>query len=287
MKKTNLFLSLVVTLLLIGMISAAAPTATISYPASGAKLYNGSAMLVNVTTTGFEAGDMMWNCSLWIYSAGLTGNTSVINLVSPVNITNFSATVAVFDSINYSTKNFAIEDGSDYVIKARCYNTTANANATVTGLISDWTVPQVPSSLSPTTGTTDTDGSREFSGLVTARNTTSCTLNFLGVNPGQSSYDMGLAGGTCSYTINSMPSQSYQWYILASDGLNNSGVSASSNGYQTLQVSRPSGSAGPAVQAGVAQGGVTPETQKEFPVFGVIIAIVIGVSVLWLIFKKK
>ena len=226
MKKLNkigLTLLLVMTLVLAsGFVLADSGTATITSPASGATIGNlvNATINVTVTMTNFTVG---WNCTAYLKSASLSGNTTNI-LVAHLDQRSAGGANSTSYYIN-STIGF--EDANDYVINVTCrYLSNENATSypgwsTNTGITIDNTVPTTPSSLSPATATVDADGTVEFSATVTGRETTSCILYFPERNPGQSSYTMTHSGDTCYRILTGISEQTYpNWYITASDETN-------------------------------------------------------------------
>lgn len=186
-----------------------------------------SANLITPATSGVVSGtytlnatnsslDEMLNCTFYASSAS-TANSSAVSVGTA---TNESASDV---ALNVTFVSTILEDANDYVFYASCWNATTQANtSTSTAVVVDNTIPQAPSSLSPGDASIDTDGSVTFSGTVTGVNTTSCTLNFAGISPGSggTSRAMTHTGDTCSLTLTSIPDQSYQWYITASDETN-------------------------------------------------------------------
>ena len=166
---------------------------------------------------------------------------AVCNFTMASATTNASAGVLIGNSIannsvinvNMSYNTAGLQDGADYIFTAYCLNLTGDPNtATATGIKIDNTVPTAPSSLTPTS---DSDGDVVFSSTVIGENTTACTLYFVDLNPGFTSYTMTHSANTCSYSLNGVPDQIYDWYVQASDGLN-----TSSSSVHTINVARPS-----------------------------------------------
>lgn len=186
----------------LGFVSA---TVSIDLPAQGATLTG--TFIINVTNqTGF---DTMNNCTFTIGSS-LTANTSV--------------TIGTFDNdtlfnVNGTYDSTLLEDANDYILSASCVNSTSDIQLdTSTGLIVDNTIPQTPSSLTPSDASVDSDGDVTFSATVTGVNTTSCTLQFSGLlPPGGNAQSMTHTGNTCSLTLTAIPDQIYTWFIRASD----------------------------------------------------------------------
>lgn len=157
------------------------------------------------------------NCTFYAKSS-LTANSSWTSLGTA---TNESANAL---KVNRTFASTILEDANNYFFNATCYNSSSSSTsvATTETIIVDNTIPQTPSSLSPSANSVDTDGSISFSGTVTGVNTTSCTLYFSNTNPGSTSYAMTHTGNTCTYSLTAVPDQSYDYYIRASDETNTS-----------------------------------------------------------------
>ena len=208
-KRDKLLLALLFSIVLFASLASA--TATLVTPASSATV-SGTTVAWNASFSSF-ANPM--NCSVYVSSPS-TANTTAVNISTSTN----SSVNAVF--INGTFNSNLVEDSNDYSVYASCVNqtsTTQNSSAN-TAIVFDNTIPQAPTSLTPADASRDTDGSVTFTGTVTARNTTGCTLLFNGQNPGTSSYTMTHTTNSCTHTLSSVPEQSYQWYIRASDGTN-------------------------------------------------------------------
>lgn len=189
---------------------------TLINPANSATI-SGTAIL-NATNSSLP--DMV-NCTFYAKSAS-TANSSWTSLGT---FTNSTANPL---NINGTFVSTVLEDSTDYTFNATCRNSSnslSSASGTATVKI-DNTIPQAPTSVSPTADAVDTDGSIDFSGTVVGRNTTGCTLYFSGKNPGSSSYAMTHSGDSCTVTVSSMPEESYTYYINASDGTNSTNSSS-------------------------------------------------------------
>lgn len=200
-------LASLVTLLFIALVPAlvSAFTVTLVSPASNSVI-SGSSVVLNATVT---SGSNVKNCTFYAKSAS-TANSSWTELAT---VTNDTADDTVFNTTFDST---VLEDSNDYQFYVTCMNDTTSANSsTNTGITVDNTVPDTPTSLSPSDKTVDSDGTVTFSATVTDSKTTGCTLH-LGVN----SYAMTYSGSSCTYTISNLPEREYRWYITASDGTN-------------------------------------------------------------------
>ena len=219
-KEGSLLLSLVFALFLVGFVSA---TVTLVSPASGS-YNNGATVLVNVTNS--SEFDHPENCTLWGNSTS-TANSSTVALVT---VTNSTAGALFVNGTTFDTT--IIEDASTWDVFASCWNLSLDVlsyqqNTTKTRIIIDNTVPTTPSSLSPSAGTTDADGTINFSATVVGSETTACSLYFPKKNPGTYSYAMSHGANVCYYNLASIPQETYDYIIGATDGYNET------NGTQT------------------------------------------------------
>ncbi len=187
-------------------------SATISLDLPSASSTISGIVVLNVTnSTGF---DEMVNCTIYAGSS-LTSNTTWTEIGFFVNDT--------LDNVNGTFDSSILEDATDYVLNASCTNSSASIQEDTNTLINiDNTVPIAPSSLSPADGTSDDDGDLTLSATVVGENTTSCTVFFTSRIPGSggSSQTMTHTGDTCSLTLTSVPEETYEWYVRASDGTN-------------------------------------------------------------------
>ena len=188
----------------------------------------GSAVILNATnqTTGFNQLMNMTNCSFYAQSL-TTGNSSWVFL----NVTgNSTGTVASNSIINTTFDSRILEDSRDYQFNATCRN-VSNSNGVgassniLQGITIDNTRPQTATSLSPSGGSVNTSSTVGVSSTVVAGNTTMCTLNFVGTNPGNPTYNMTHSGALCTFTLNNVADQTYIYFIRSSDGLNNTDTS--------------------------------------------------------------
>lgn len=268
MRKLNLKILIFASLFLfsLGLMSA---TATLVTPNSSSPNVAGIYQYNVSFATPF---DQVTNCTLWATSSS-TANTTYVRV---------NTTVALNTSTNarYIIGNFSsavIEDSNDYSVKASCLNLTNSQENTSanTNIVVDNGVPTAPSSLTPATETTDEDGSVTFTGTVIGENTTSCTLYFTGTNPGNPSYTMTHSANSCTYTLASVPDQTYLWYITASDGTNTSTSST-----LTLHTEIDDGQGNPAGANEVIQ-----QQKKDNTTLWIIIAIVVILAIV--IAKRK
>jgi len=208
--KNKLFVSLVIGAFLLVIFSSfvmAATTVSLVSPAADSTI--AGTTVLNATVTNV-AGN--FTCEFYAKSSSTANNTWTL-LVTRANTTDTDAN-ATFNSA-------ILEDSNDYIFNVTCSNDTDTwAGDTNNRITVDNTIPQAPTSLSPSTDSIDTDGTVTFSATVVGENTTSCTLYFVEGNPGDSSYTMTHSGDTCTYTLSSIPEQSYKWYVQASDGTN-------------------------------------------------------------------
>lgn len=227
----------------------------------------------NITYDGITFVGTNHNFTLWAQSTSTANSTWVAVYTNHTN--NVSATNK---NLSFTFNSSVLEDAPNYDFNITCHlfnDTVSDYNTSlVTGIDVDNTVPTAPSSLIPTS---DTDGIFVFNSTIIGRQTTACTLSFIGTNPGESSYAMTHGGNACWYSISSVPDQSYRWYVTASDGTNTTDSST-----QTTTVDIQSGSSG---------GGLTEKQIKQAEGkqagWGWIIGIAIIIAVFYFIFKKK
>jgi len=212
-QKFSLLFGITFVFALMFALTLVSATVTLVSPANGL-VYSGDGLLINVTNSTAFA-DVV-NCTLF-GSSSLTANSTAVSLGV---ITNDSAT---FDYINGSIFNSTtIEDANNYVVYASCWSVNSTNQVSASNTITiDNSIPTASSSLSPTDNSVDGDGSVTFSGTVVGENTTSCTLRFNGaIPPGGNGQSMTHTGDTCSLTLTSIPDQTYDWFIRASDETN-------------------------------------------------------------------
>lgn len=278
-------LALVMTLFLITLVSAfpATPVAaniTIGINSTISGVTNLNCTLPHDYNDTFVAYGQNWtNATFWIRSLGSTGNTTWVRwrAVDPAGGVIANTTEGgVFFTTNETT---IFEDGSDYEVICEIYNGTLRLNSsTTTGIIIDNTIPQSAVATTPTDKSFDTDGSLTFNVTVTASNSTNCTLYFPNQNPGVSNYIMTHTGGTCYLAFTSIPEQTYDWYVLVSDGLN----TTSTYNMSTVNIRYPeSGGNTPP-----PEGEITPEEKKKNIITGVIVGLVI-LGIIVFLFKRK
>jgi len=281
--KKILNISLLFGLLLVLSVSLVSAELTLNYPAASSTISGTS--IFNVTVPESDSGGVDFNCSLYAKSS-ITGNSSWTILLTDIkNVTGYGGE-------NYTNSTFdttAIEDGNDYVFNVTCQNETkVFATNTSTAITVDNTVPTAASALSPTT---DTDGDVTFSGTVTGSETTSCTLRFVGKNPGLSVYTMDHSGSTCTYSLTAVPEQTYEWFIRASDETNTTDSSSIRTNVD-ISTGGAKGAAAWLISQGKARPGrsatlafVTDGTVGGIPIW-LIVMVVIVLAVIYFVIKK-
>lgn len=230
MKNKTKILSLLVITLFALVMSLNFSSAAVSLIMEGNRTFVSNTVLqgflsINITVNGSVNDVNMTNCSLWGKSNTLTANTTYVQIAATngklwepngtaanlFNDTNFT--------VSWNTSQF--EDANDYKFKAICSNssdgtTVVNISSTeITGVTIDNTVPEAPSSMSPTQDNRGTSGTVNFSATIVDSKTTSCTVTI-----GPDTYTAAYTGVSCSYQKGSIPSQTYEWYITLSDASN-------------------------------------------------------------------
>jgi len=205
------YISILALLLVLSSMVMISAVVTLSAPTASSQI-TGQTVLFNATnSTTFE---QMENCTFYGSSAN-TANSSITSFGTGTNSSIGNETIiALLNSSNF-------EDGNAYKVFASCWNVTADQeNSTNVTVIIDNGVPTTPSSLSPVASSTDADGTINFSATVDNPSTTACTLYFPNRTPGSTSYTMSYTGASCYYNLASIPEESFDYYIQASDGLN-------------------------------------------------------------------
>ena len=210
--KKIIFLMCLISLLVIGVVSATVPSLTLE------------------TTT--------WNLDTPV-NISLTSGANITNLAifGSSSSTANSSTSLIINITNSSTKNFmdgndanftfqsfiVLEDSSDYSITAK---TTGNGAAdgitlTATTVTIDRTAPTVPITTIQNGDVFVKDGVITYT--VNGVNTTGCIISF-GRNrfSGSNTFAMTHSGDTCTYTVTegNPPDGTYDTWVQASDGLN-------------------------------------------------------------------
>lgn len=176
---------------------------TLVAPASSATL--SQVVVLNASIPENAEG---YNRTYFLASSASTANSTAVIIAQATNTT--------LTAFNTTYNTTGLEDASNYVFQVILTNGTTNITASTTSVVIDNTNPATPSSLSPTA--TQTSNSVTFSGTVGASTTTACTLNFIGINPGASSYTMTHTGSSCSADLTNVADQTYVYTITASDG---------------------------------------------------------------------
>lgn len=242
-------------------------TFNVTYNAYGTNLANGE---VNQSHLYLSIGSPSTaNLSYNITSGGGIGNKSINNSAYAQFIIEFNTT--------------GIEDSNDYTITAILTNMSAGSTniSTTATYTSDNTIPTAPSSLSPTT---DTDGDVSFSATVTDSETIACLLVFTTNTPGTNKINtMTYSTNSCTLTLNSIPEQTYNYVVQASDGTNFTNSSV-----QTLNVAINSGGGKSSAQL-QAEGSplaIFSNASGQISPLRVIIAILMIWGIFYLIRKK-
>lgn len=278
--KLNLSL-LVLTVFLLSVFPVlAAITVTLEDPDASERI--SGVTTVNATMVG-TTNDTSYNCTFYANSAALTANTTAVNLGSSENLSAIDGTWF----INITFDSSILEDATDYVLNATCYQrngTNSDTDSdTNTGVIINNTVPTAPTSLVPTS---DDDGIITFAGTVTGSETTACTLYFDGKNPGLSSYTMTHSGNNCSYTTTSaIAEETYKWYIRASDGSETTDSSISTTNVN-VDVGNKGAIFGDQARSGAGQRLSTTPIFGEDGLNTTAIIIVVGIVVLFILFRR-
>lgn len=261
--------------ILVVTLSLSSAAVTLNRPAASSGM-GGAGISFNVTVPETDSGTN-FTCKLYAQST-LTANSSWVLLATAHNNT---AGGGLVNQTNSSFSSLVLEDANNYQFNATCWNQTNWIDDAVnTAVTVDNTIPQAPTSLSPTS---DTDGSVDFSATVTSANTTSCTLFFPNLNPGSSSYSMTHSGGTCTATVNPMAEQGYDWYVRASDETN---TTDSSTENVRVDLSTSSGKTALLYNAGLINNeGKTLDTDPKEnilnkPIFWISVIIVITLIIL-------
>jgi len=222
-KKNLAILSLVVfsLFLCITMVSA---VPVLVAPATGGTLTGASAVL-NVTNGTLTE---MLNCT-WYASSVSTANSTAVEIASQ---TNESASAL---SINTTFASTILQDASDYVFYAQCFNATSNeTTVSSTGVIIDNTDPTAPT-LTPADQTTITSVTTQtFTGTVVDATTTGCTYTiYRAGSPSDGTSGTGVySGTTCttSKTFSTTADNGIWWVTMtASDGVDTASTTAKLN----------------------------------------------------------
>ena len=224
----NKLVGLFIVVTLLSVLPVVSGSVTVVSPASSSVI-SGTAVLN-------ASGTNLLNCTFYAKSPSTANNTWA-------NLGTFYNSTANAGSINGTFDSSILEDSNDYTFNATCYNSSGSLHEGIsTSVTIDNTVPQAPTSLSPTDNTLITSATTQnFSATVVDSNTTGCTyvISRGGATSGND-YITGTAsysGSSCSFT-KSFSSQTdngnWYWYIIASDGSN-----TTSSSTHLLQVQIP------------------------------------------------
>lgn len=251
----------------IGLVSAAG-TVTIGTPTVSAQL-GGASVFLNVSfdkTLGEAEGNDTLYCVPYIVATGsyLSANTTAV--IANAEFVNISDSVAQANMTLLPT----VEDGR-YTLTVYCGNSTTESNesATVTVYV-DNSIPQIPTAMTPASGTESFARTQTFAWTVEGNDTTKCILSFAdsAIRPGTGIYEFAPSGNDCSKTI-SIAGGSYTFKGGASDETNTTYIAT-----QTLTMSSAS------------SGGVSYVPSGD-GAKGNIVVIALVVAAAFLLFGKK
>lgn len=250
MKKINFLILMVLVMAIVcGVSYAATMSGTLTLTGVTAATRSTGSVTLNLTYAG--AGGILANVTnATLYGrATNTGNSSYVVLATNTSC-NFNSTEEEGCNMIFDTSG--VEDSTSWSFYVIAHNITAQidtiTSATVSTVIVDNTVPDTPSSLSPST--TQTSRDITFSGTVGGRNTTGCTLTFKDTNPGSTTYSMTHSSNTCTVDLTNIADTIYSYKIVATDGTN-----STNSAYQEITVASSSGTGGSAAVAVVGGGG--------------------------------
>jgi len=272
----KLIIPIVLVLSVLCIFSVSATTILVSPLASSTLCLNAP---INISTDAHGGAD--FNCTLYAKSVSTANSSWVIVQYQIVNTSSGNATLP---AVNFSV----LEDSNDYVLNATCQNITGilETGDTNIGITIDCTSPTAPT-LSPTTNTLVTSsGSQTFTGTVTDSETTSCSYVIgrggLSTTSADTTTGTGTySGSSCTFTktfTDQNDNGQWYWQITASDGTNSSSTTA------LLQVQiAPSG--GYDESEDITQTTII-EKLAENKELWIVLGIVVGIVVLYLIFRK-
>lgn len=279
MKKSgNILLSLVFLVSLIAVMSFVSAgniaNITLITPATSGTV--GGTYMLNASYNGTDSSNV--TCQFYAKSAS-TANSSWSLLGSEINRT-YSGGLSVCN-LTVSLNN-KIEDSNDYMFNVTIINSTNKGSVVNTGITTDYTIPQAPSSLTPIDKNLLTSsGTQTFSSTVTDFNTTLCTYAIS--RGGASSGDDYLTGSatysasTCSFTkafSTTADNGDWVWSITASDGTNT--TSSITNTLTTALV----GAGGSGSQVVVPTGqNISSSGSSQSPIMPIVIILVIVVII--------
>lgn len=226
--KKTLIIPFLLGIFLVSFVSALeAGNITIVIPAASATI--GQNLSINVTYTngpyvvGSHADANYTKAFFYINSSSTNiSGAYAYNISSDINWTTMknptgNNRTAEWQSFLNAT---LIQDSNDYTFVAILSNGTNNVSKQVTITI-DNTVPRLPTSLTPTSVTNSSPVL--FSSTIVDNSTTGCILIFPNRIPGLNKFNtMTHTSGTstCTFTLNSIGAESYQYIVQAGDGSN-------------------------------------------------------------------
>ncbi len=206
-------------------------TTTLIAPAEDGTVLGSYTLNATMASTDFVNLTTEWYCEFYA-SSTLTANSSyTVGTTTGLLVNQTNDTAKWFIDVAWDSADtpFTLEDDSTYVFSANCgmaNGTDIQDEDTSTGVTVDNSEPTAPSSLYPTEGAIYNYTGVTFIGTVAEENTSSCTLYFVGNNPGTSSYagtqTAGTATCTKSFNTNYFAEGVYMYYMRASDGTNTS-----------------------------------------------------------------
>lgn len=262
---------------LMSMVSA---TVTFLNPSSSGTVSGVQHWNVSVTLGSF---DQIGNCSIYVSSPS-TANSTATNVSFYSNV---SANATTLNGTILSATTLNIQDSNDYSMYASCQNQSGQIQntSTITSLRWDNTVPTAPTSIYPTTGLRNENGSLDFSSTVIGWNTTACRLYFVnGPNYNGVSQAVTHSANSCTLSLTNVPAQTYNFILGASDGTNETNSSQ-----LTVHVDIPS-SAGRSMTPQQVARAKTLAITGEGGIGGIptwMIIVGIGIIVLIIIIKRK
>jgi len=190
----------------VGLVTAATVTISSTEPAANAQMAGVVApdAFVNVTV---DKSFMVANGNetpVCVATLAASGNYLSANTTRAVASTKFTNHSEYDFHINLS-QLATFEDGQ-YSLIVNCGNqTVASTNTTSTArtVYVDHSIPQIPTAMTPATGTESTTRTQTFAWTVEGNDTTQCILSFAdsAIRPGTGIYLFAPSGNTCSKTI--------------------------------------------------------------------------------------
>lgn len=205
---------------------------------------------VNVSTkSANDASQVNMSFVTLRFSASNTANSTSLTLI---NITNTTETNFDFGYANFTFGNdMILEDTAVGAVTGVSTGILSGGDVALasTTITVDRTIPQLPTSATPTGTLTSRD--QTISATVNGANTTTCTLTFVGKNPGYSGYVMTHTGNTCSQAFTNLPKGQLTYTVTAGDGTNSSSATTEN----TFTISLPTTTA---KKAYIISGGQLP-----------------------------